>query len=274
MSNANQTTVIAPSGATSTPKVQTTGNGTPAPSGAAPRPTAMATVAQKTTPGGNLQAVRQAWLDKCNELGKRKGGGNAAELEWFEDMVERATRSEITPDDAQEGYNAWRSGVDASQGFKAKVQKKSTKEKAVSETKVMIAWGSLPNASANRVFGTVQRVVNSTASLRGEMAEHLLKVARQQIKKPDAPFTEAEIKQLLTMDPEKAEKVEVEELAVERKRLQKIGEKYTFSNHLRSAINSISERIDQLGGTKAEKAAAAKAAKAAARVAQRKAKKK
>jgi len=79
------------------------------------------------------------------------------------------------------------------------------------------------------------------------------------------PFTEAEIKQLLTMDPEKAEKTEVEELAKERKKLQKIGEDFTFSNHLRSAINSISERIDQLGGTKAEKALAAKQAKAAAR---------
>jgi DNA-binding ferritin-like protein len=64
---------------------------------------------------------------------------------------------------------------------------------------------------------------------------------------------------------QKPDKVEVEELAVERKRLQKIGEKFTFSSHLRSAINSISERIEQLGGTAEEKRQAAKAAKAAAR---------
>jgi hypothetical protein len=232
--------------------------------------------AQPASGGSNIAAVRQAWLDKCKELGERRGGGAAAELEWMEDMVERAhpPRCEITPDDAQEGYNAWRAGVDAKQGFRAKPQKKSTKDKAVSEAKTMIAWGGLPNASAPRVFGTVQRVVNATPSLRGEMAEHLLKVARNQIKKPDTPFTEAEIKQLLTMEAEKAEKVEVEELAVERKRLQKIGETYTFSPHLRSAINSLSERIEQLGGTKAEKALAEREARKAARAIAKKAAKK
>ena len=180
--------------------------GAPIPATSTPVTSSMATQTQTAAAkaGSNIAAVRQGWLDKCKELGERKGGGTAAELEWMEDMVERAhpPRSEIVPDDAQEGYNAWRSGVDARQGFRAKTQTKGTKAKAVSEAKVMIAWGALPNAAAPRVFGSVQSVVNATPSLRGEMAEHLLKVARNQLKKPDAPFTKEEIKYLLTMENE------------------------------------------------------------------------
>jgi hypothetical protein len=226
----------------------------------------------KPVPGSNAAAMRQAWLDKCSELGEQNGAGKAAELLWFEDMVERATpaRGEIVPDDAQDGFNAWRAAVDRRSTVKGKVLTKGTKAKAVSEARTMIAWGALPNASAPRVFGFVKSVVNATSALRGEMAEHLLKVARHQLKKPDAPFTKEEIKHLLTSETEKPEKVEVEELAVERKRLQKIGEKFTFSSHLRAAINSLSERIEQLGGTAEEKRQAAKAARTAAKKAAKK----
>lgn len=214
--------------------------------------------------GANSKAALKAWLDKCKELGERSGSGTASELEWKEDMVERAFRGEIDPDDAAEGFTTWREARDAKLGpAKSKALTKSSRDKLISEAKTILTWGMLPNANAPRVFGTVIRVVNATASLRGEIDEKLLKVARTQIKAPDSPLTEAEIKHLLTQQQEKADPTEVGELDKVRKALNKIGETFNFNAHTRAALTSITARIDQLGGTTAEKRAAEKARKAA-----------
>lgn len=214
--------------------------------------------------GSNSAAMKQAWFDKCKELGEKAGGGAAAQLAWFEDMVERAYRGEIDPDDAQAGFVAWRDAVDAKAGpARAKTLTKATRDKSISEAKTMIMWGMLPNANAPKVFASAVSVINNTASLRGEIDEKLLKVARTQLKTPESPLTQAEIKHLLSMQQEKAEKVEVQVLDGIRKAMNKCGEQFSFSAHLRSAVNSITARIEQLGGTPAEKRAAEKARKAA-----------
>ena len=89
---------------------QSNPTGAPIPATSTPVTSTMATATQTAAnalkgqgAGSNLAVVRQGWFDKMKELGERKGGGTAAELEAFEDMVERAhpPRSEITPDDAQ-----------------------------------------------------------------------------------------------------------------------------------------------------------------------------
>jgi hypothetical protein len=223
--------------------------------------------------GSNSAAMKKAWLDKCKELGERTGGGQAAQLEWFEDMVERASRGDIDPGDAQEGFISWRDAVDTKAGpARAKTLTKATREKSISEARTMITWGMLPNAAAPRVFGTAMRVIGGTNSLRGEVDEKLLKVARVQIKNPDSPLTEAEIKHLLNQQQEVADPTEVQELDKVRKRLNKIGEDFSFSAHTRSAVNAVTARIEQLGGTPAEKRAAEKARKEADKKAKAKAK--
>lgn len=218
--------------------------------------------------GSNSAAMKQAWIDKCKELGERVGGGAAAQLQWFEDMVERSNRGDINPDDAADGFAAWREAVDAKAGpARAKTLTKATREKSISEAKTMITWGMLPDANAPRVFATTIRVINETASLRGEVDEKILKIARAQIKSPDSPLTAAEIKAKLLETLQRPDKVEVQVLDGIRKQLNKVGEKFSFSGHVRSAISSITARIDQLGGTTAENRAAAKAAKAAEKAA-------
>lgn len=216
----------------------------------------------------NAQAALDAWFAKCEELGETKGAGAAAELNWWEDMVERANNGDIGLANVENGFLKWRAAADKRAGAaRAKPLGKGTKAKALSEARALIQWGGLPNAKAPKVFGLVRSVVEQTVDLRGELAEHLLKIARYQIKQqPDSPLTRDEIKQKLLEDPIKPEPVLVEELAKVRAKLNKIIEKFGGKANIRAAINSLSAEIEAQGGTAAERKAAAKAARAASKI--------
>jgi len=197
----------------------------------------------------------QAWLDVSREMGETAGSGAVSKLNWMQETVERAARGDIVPDYAEKGYNAFAAGMKKKSGI---ARAGSGKDAAVriSECRTMIRFGMLPNAKPTQVFSTVLRIVRDNADIKGEVDDKVLKIARLQLKHPDAPLTADEIEGELRRQLEASEKTEVEECILLRKALRRHIDKHGGNAHIKSALNSVESRIEQLGGDPKEKAKA------------------
>jgi hypothetical protein len=211
-------------------------------------------VAVPTLPPSDEKLV-QAWLDQCKQYGEQAGAGETTTVAWYQDMVTRAYRGEITVNDAERGYDAF---MDARRKRAGALGKRtgnangSSKGVRSSETKKMIRMGGLPlirdiNNGGLGVFNTAIKVINGTPDLKGEVAKMLLKVATAQNKSPAEPYDEAGIRTMLApKDP--TDRGEGEYLNAAKKQIELAVTKGggSWDPHKRAAVTSITARMEQI----------------------------
>jgi hypothetical protein len=243
-----------------------------------------------TQPGHNLAAVeaaaKQSWLDQCAQFGEAAGQGDTSMIGWFQDMVGRAYRDEIKPDWAEEGTDAYLNARRKRAIMLGKRVGTTDKRRGVSisEARKMIRLGALAqfrekNNGGLGVFNDALKVIGDDPEIRGEASKLLLKVATEQLRRPDEPMDVDYIKQ--TLRPKETEdKGEGDRLYAAKQVIERVAKDFNWDPHKRSALNSINARLEQLhfktaGQRRLEAMAKAKAEKEKkARAAAAKAKKK
>lgn len=209
-----------------------------------------------TQPGHNLAAVeaaaKQAWLEQCASFGEAAGAGDTSMLGWFQDMVTRGYRDEIKPDWAEEGTDAYLGARRKRAALLGKRVAGTDKRRGVtiSEARKMIKLGALAqfrekNNGGLGVFNNALKVIGEDPEIKGEASKLILKVATEQLRRPDAPMDTDYIKQ--TLRPKETEdKGEGDVLYAAKQALERCAKTFNWDPHKRSALNSINARLEQL----------------------------
>lgn len=203
-----------------------------------------------------------AWFEQCTKFGEMAGAGDTSKVGWFIDMAERAWRGEITPEDAEKGYQHY---TEARRRKSAALVRRHTKNRKegkggdasvrISETKRIITLGALPDIHDKEGggLGTLHRtlkVIKEDEEIRGEVEVLLLKAARQQCRMPTIPLTEDNIKELLRPKAsDDREKTEADYWGPILKRIEKVMKEFKAAKEspdIKTAYNSVQHRIEAL----------------------------
>lgn len=199
------------------------------------------------------QANLDAWLDACRQFGEAAGAGDTSKIGWFQDMVQRSYRREIDKTMAEKGFDAYveaRAKRATMLGKRAPTGKGADRAVRISEAKCMIELGALEsirekNMGGLGVFNLALKVIGNDTSVKGELEKLMLKVAREQRRRPQEPMDEAYIKQTLRPKDE-PEKTEGDALYSIKKQIEKVGADFGYSPEVRAAGTSIGARLEKL----------------------------
>jgi len=203
--------------------------------------------------GHNSDARKQAWLDECRTFGEMAGAGDTSLLGWMQGIVQRAYRDEIELEWAEEGTTAYQEAKRARNAMLGKKQKandgKADKVR-ISECRKMIRLGKLAvirpvDNGGLGVFNHALKVVGDSVHIKGETCKLVLKVATEQLRRPDTPMSEDDIKSVLA-DKESADKGEGEYLNAAKKQIELAVKASGYDAHKRAAVTSITARMDEI----------------------------
>jgi hypothetical protein len=212
--------------------------------------------------GANSQAPLDAWFDACEQFGKDMGAGDTSRLGWIMDLAERASRKmgdgfEVTKDDIAAGYDrlvSARAKRNAAMPRPPKDTNGKDRGVRISEAKRIVHVVQLPHINGFDVLNRTMKVMKGDKTMRGESDALVLKVARAQSKRPQVPYSDAEI--LVLLSPvERDEKDEADLLQACANRIKVVCDKVGWNPHSRAAFGSLNARITELGGTSAQRLA-------------------
>jgi hypothetical protein len=227
--------------------------------------------------GSNSQAMVEAWLDKCRELGGKTGSAEGlkanAKLAWWEDMAERAKRDEIRVDNLPDGYAAYQQAREKANpnrrlSRRAKKAGGTDAGERMSEGKRVITVCQLPNIDGLKAFSTAVRVATNIRDVKGDTTTLVYKLLNFQFSKPDQQLKADEMEHYLHAGTKpKPKKTLADEAAVVQKAVDRLIAKWGAKSHLRAAYTSLGALIEAEGGTTAQQE---RAARDAARASKRK----
>ena len=212
---------------------------------------ATTTTAAPSAVGHNSDALKQAWLDECAKFGEQAGAGEVSEIGWMQATVERAYRDEIELDWAEQGQRDFWDNKRRRKGQRAKDSDGKADAVRTSEIKKMIKLGKLAvirpvNNGGLGVFNDAVRVI-AELGIKGELAKLVRKVATEQLRRPETPMTEDDIKSVFS-EKDKEDKGEGDYLHAAKKNIElavKTGNA-GYEAHKRAAIASITARMNEI----------------------------
>ena len=221
--------------------------------GTAPPTAPAVTGATQGAPGSNRQAFVDAWVDASRTFGEQEGAGSVSKLAWYQDIVQRAYRDELSPDDAPKGVASYTEAKRKRAAMLGKRVSEGAKAIGVreSEARKMIRLGGLAQFRAKDngglgVFNKALKIIGDDPDLKGEATKMILKVATEQLRNPDEPMDDDHIRQTLRPKQE-ADKGEGEYLYSANKQIELAAKASSWDAHKRAASTSIKARLEQIG---------------------------
>ena len=227
----------------------------------------MTTLTQDNTT--NQSMTKDSILKRMQGLGRDFGKGMNSRPAMAALAVEAGNRGFAGPKDADEYYGSFAKGIAAEKGIEWKAT--ASHEVQVSKTRQFIKLGALKDVDGVKIFNRASDVItrlgnNPENPMKLSAYDAMVKVAREQVARPDQEYSSDEIETMLSKQPE--EKDEIEKVIDLYKRMSSLSDKLHKDNskldltNLQDAILSVAEQIRTMDGkvpaiTKDDKALAA-----------------
>lgn len=212
----------------------------------------------------NVELAKVAFFDKMRQLGENKGRGANAQVEAAVECTERSSEGIIDVKDADKIYDAFLGGeAKVSSVTGAISEEKSDRKQRVSELRQFIKMGGIktidPVSLVHQAVPWVREAM--TAGRLGRNAKvysALVSIARAQCKVPTHLLEKDEA--IMAAMPKKGfDREEADEWGAVRDSANKIQNKHGRTDEGDKIVADIQLKIDELGGTSADRKRAAKA---------------
>lgn len=211
----------------------------------------------------DMDAAKDAALKEAEDYGRREGGGSTARAGFYYSLVEKAKEKLADVADAEQYWDRYDKGcaLGASMigGMKQPNNESETRKVRVSECRQFLKMGGLPYVDGVEVMGRAMSIIKRARQdgrLKMKPTDAMIATARAQNDDAMNPLDGETIE--LKIQPKVAnEKREEDRLDKVREELEKIARKFGDSDETNNAIAYVQKRIDDLGGTTAQKRAAA-----------------
>lgn len=218
----------------------------------------------------NSEADKDAAMQEAEEFGKREGGGAAARAGFYATLTEWAQDGRIDVSDDVIMWDKFAKGAAAGAaiigGVKLAEDKDDVRKVRVSECRQFIKLGGL--LKSHRTNGvevldralTIIRAAKAEGRLKSKATDAMIAVARAQNNDPANTLDDDTIEEKIQPKPENQKK---EEDRLEKIRLElfAIAKAFGDSDEVLASAGLVQQRIQFLGGTSKQKAAAKALAK-------------
>jgi len=196
------------------------------------------------------------FLKRVKDYGKAEGDGLNAKPSYALDVVQMAHEGVVGDDHAEGIWDKFKEASSKTKGVeKLKTSTAKTDKVRVSETRQLIAVGSIAAFDPSDVMNRAVAIIQANNDVRGSTYQNLVVVARAQIKQRASALSDDDITKAITpVSPEA--KDEQEQLTAHIKRLKRMHDgdekdpsvKAYPSPELASAIKSLESRLATLVG--------------------------
>lgn len=197
-----------------------------------------------------------SFLEDVEALGKLEGAGTNSRPELAIKVTEAAQNglisTEASSSDVADVWDAFRKSISTT--ATNKLERQASEKQQVSKLKQFARLGQVPSLNFDPVemITHAREVVNNTPGCKGRTFDHLVKLAREQMKSPGEMLTDEQIRGFI-QPADKDIKSELEKLQGALKTLTKImegneekGEPAYPSKELADAQNSLERRVSIL----------------------------
>lgn len=210
----------------------------------------------------NIAKAKAEAFTQIRDLGRREGKGKTARLALAEYVTARSREGLFSVDDNEKIWTEMMQGAAEEQADVGGLDPKDTKQRA-SDIKHFIVLGANKSLDGVEMLDnakTRMKHMRSSGASTGRVWELILAFARAQNKEPERALTDTEIDKIF-LDKTAAEKDLADTLWGARNTMLKANEGNDFED-IYEACELVEKRVQELGGTRKQKRAAAlKAAK-------------
>ena len=186
---------------------------------------------------------------KVKEFGKAYGkGANSRPAMAIEATRAAQQIAGVSDKNAKDYYTWFQTAASRAKGLEYKAEASFAVQ--VSKLKQFLQLGALPQVDGVEVLDMACDIITEFANsdenpLKGSAYDNMVKVAREQLKTPDEPLSEEQVRAILT--PDASEKTDLDKLIDTYKRVRKLNETIDLEDLL-EAQTKMGDAIKALGG--------------------------